>query len=373
VETDTIVIGAGPAGLAVGACLGRVGVPCLILEQSDQVGSSWRHHYDRLHLHTDRANSALPFAPLPRDYPRYPSRLQVIEYLEAYTRQFHLPIRFGQQVVSAHRENARWAVRTQEAEYAAPNLVVAAGYNREPYAPSWPGRDSFPGTILHSAEDRNGEPFKGQNVLVVGFGNSGGEIAIDLCENGAHTCMSVRGPVNVIPRELFGIPILTIGILESWLPLRLVDALNGPILGAVIGDLTRYGLRRLPHGPLAQITGDGHIPLIDIGTIRLIKQGRIAVYPGIERFDGPDVMFTDGRKVSFDAAILATGFRPKVDAFLEDAGAALGEDGMPLSSGREAAISGLYFCGYRISPSGMLREIAREAQRISADIAGKRG
>ena len=209
-------------------------------------------------------------------------------------------------------------------------------------------------------------------MLVVGFGNSGGEIAIDLWEHGAQPSLAVRGPVNVIPRELFGIPILAIGILQRRLPPRLADALNAPILRVAIGDLKRYGLRQLPQGPLSQIQRDARIPLIDVGTLKLIKRGQISVYPGIERFTEDGVLFTDGQQGKFEAVILATGYRPRVNAFLEGASAAYDENGMPLSSGRETPLPGLYFCGYYVSPTGMLREIALEAQRISAAIARTR-
>lgn len=269
----TIVVGAGPAGLAVGACLKRVGIPCVMLEQTAKVGATWHRHYDRLHLHTAKAYSGLPFVPFPKDYPRYPSRLQVIAYLEAYARQFRLEPRFGQQVIAARYANGCWEVETQDTRYQATNLVIATGYNREPYLPNWPGQVSFRGTLLHSSQYRNGEPFRNQKVLVVGFGNSGGEIAIDLWEHGAQASLAVRGPVNVIPRELFGIP------------------------------------------------------------------------------------------------ILATGYRPRVNAFLEGASVAHDENGTPFSSGHETPIPGLYFCGFDVSPTGMLREIAVEARRISAAIA----
>src|SRR5215813_2070281 len=99
-STNAIIIGAGAAGLAVGACLKQAGIPNLILEQSDQVAATWRRHYDRLHLHTDKNNSTLPFAPFPKDYPRYPSRDQVVQYLEAYAQRFDLDIRFKQRVIS---------------------------------------------------------------------------------------------------------------------------------------------------------------------------------------------------------------------------------------------------------------------------------
>ncbi len=142
------------------------------------MGVSWHRHYQRLHLHTDKRHSELPFAPFPKEYPRYPSRMQMISYLEAYARRFHLEPRLGQQVVSARQANGIWEVQTQDTRYQASNLVIATGYNREPWLPTWPGQDSFQGSILHSSQYRNGEPFKGQKVLIVGFGNSGGEIAI---------------------------------------------------------------------------------------------------------------------------------------------------------------------------------------------------
>lgn len=372
VQPHTIIVGAGPAGLAVGACLQQANIPYLILEQADNVGATWRRHYDRLHLHTAKAYSALPFMPFPKEYPRYPSRVQVVSYLEAYARHFQLEPKCGQQVITARYAHGYWEVHTQDAYYQARNLVIAAGYNREPYLPNWPGQTTFRGTIIHSSHYRNGELFTHQQVLVVGFGNSGGEIALDLGEHGAHPSLAVRSPVNVIPRELLGIPILAISRLQRHLPPRWADTLNAPIVRMAIGDLTPYGLRQLPHGPLTQIQRDARIPLIDVGTIKQIKRGQIAVYPGIESFTEDGVIFTDGKQRKFDAVILATGYRPRVNAFLVDATVVYDKDGTPFSSGQEAPIPGLYFCGYSVAPTGMLREIALEAQRISAAIAQKR-
>jgi cation diffusion facilitator CzcD-associated flavoprotein CzcO len=368
VDPAVIIIGAGPAGLAVGACLKGAGISFVILEQGDSVAVAWRRHYDRLHLHTDKRNSELPFAPYPKEYPRYPSKYQLIEYLENYANRFQLDIRYNQKVISARKAGRVWEVQTQTEVFRAQKLVVATGYARQTLIPDWPGRSVYQGEVLHSSEYKNGSRFKDRDVLVVGFGNSGGEIAVDLFEHGARPSLAVRNAVNVIPRELAGVPILSIGIVQNKMPAWLADAVNAPILRAVIGDITKYGLRKLPYGPATQIARDRRIPLIDVGTMNLIKQGNIKVYPGMKAFTENGVQFDDGREAKFDAIVLATGYRPRVNDFLKDVNSAYDEEGTPLSTGRESLVSGLYFCGYYVSPTGMLREIAMEARRISAAI-----
>jgi indole-3-pyruvate monooxygenase len=365
----TIIIGAGAAGLAVSACLKQAGIPNLILEQSDQVGATWRRHYDRLHLHTDKNNSALPYASFPKEYPRYPSRDQVVQYLEEYAKRFDLDIHFNQKAQSARQENDQWIIQTQDTLHMTRNLVIATGYARQPLMPAWPGLDSFPSKVMHSSEYKNGSAFKGQNVLVVGFGNSGGEIAVDLFEQGAKPSLAVRNAVNVIPRELAGIPILSIGILQNKLSMWLADAINAPILRMVVGDITKYGLRKLPYGPATQIRQDKHIPLIDVGTMKLIREGRVKIYPGVVKVSGNRINFEGGQEAEFEALILATGYRPNVSEFLQGAESVFDQDGTPLSTGKESAIQGLYFCGYYVSPTGMLREIAIEARQICSAIA----
>jgi thioredoxin reductase len=371
INSQTIIIGAGPAGLAVAACLRQAEIPFIIIEQADKVGASWHRHYDRLHLHTDKAHSALPYLPFPKHYPRYPSREQVVTYLKTYNRHFKLEPIFGEAVTAAHHINGCWEVQTPKARYCAPHLIIATGHNGEPCLPERPGQTLFRGKIIHSSQYCNGEPFKGQQVLVVGFGNSGGEIAIDLWESGAHPYMAVRNPVNIIPRQLFGIPILALSLLSSKLPPKLADAINAPLLNLVIGDLTQYGLRKPTHGPLTQIKNSGRIPLIDVGTLKLIRQGCINIFPGVERFTEEGIVFTDGQNHKFDAVVLATGYRPGVNSFLQNSSAVLDPKGKPLCSGCETSLPGLYFCGFYISPTGMLREIAIEAKRISADILRK--
>jgi hypothetical protein len=372
---ETVIVGASAAGLATAASLKRIGRPFLLLEKAAQVGAAWRGHYQRLHLHTSKGLSGLPGFPMPRSYPRYPSREQVIAYLEEYARHFDLQPELSVTVRRIVREGSAWRVESSAGTVTAGNVVVATGNARVPHQPSWPGQETFRGRILHSSAYQSGETFSGQRVLVVGFGNSGGEIAIDLHEHGALPDLAVRGAVNVIPRDLFGLPILAVGIAMDVLPPKVADLLSAPLLRLSIGDVRDAGLRKLPYGPFLQINRHGRIPLLDVGTLKLIRQGVLKVRPGLERFTERGVVFEGaggaierlgggGEEATYDAVVLATGYRPAVGEFLE------GVDVSTAVSGREVA-PGLYLCGFYVSPTGMLREIAREAKQIAAAIAQK--
>lgn len=366
--TDTVIIGAGPSGLAVGACLRKAGVPFVILEKGDRPGATWHQHYDRLHLHTNKGLSQLPLHPFPRDYPRYPSRQQMVEHIAAYAERFDLKPRFGQRVTSVRREDGAWTTRTQDTLYRSRHVVVATGLLRVPHVPSWPGQETFEGDLRHTSEYASGAPYGGKDVLVVGFGNSGTEIAIDLWEHGARPSVAVRSPVNVIPRDLLGIPIVAVAALFNWLPAAVVDAFMAPVLRLMYGNLEKLGLRKLPYGALAQLQHHQAFPVLDFGIMKLIKDGHVAVYGGIERFDGNEVVFEDGRRRRFDAVVLATGFRSRVDEFLDADGELLDEDGTPRVSGSETR-PGLYFCGFRVIRGALLHAIAAESRRIARSIA----
>jgi cation diffusion facilitator CzcD-associated flavoprotein CzcO len=365
VDTDAIIVGAGPAGLACAATLSRAGLKTTILEKADTVGAVWRRHYDRLHLHTDRGHSALPGLAMPRSYPRYPSRAQVISYLESYAAHFNLQPSFGHAVRSVRRDGTSWRVDTDTEHYTAPLVVIATGWADFPHAPHWPGQDRYRGEVIHSSGYRNAAPYAGKRVLVVGFGNSGGEIALDLAGAKIEVTMAVRGPVRIVPRDLLGLPILSWAILQNWLPPRVADFLNAPLLRLAVGSTRHLGLQMERKGPLQMIAEDGRIPLLDIGTLARIRDGSIKVRGGIKRFTDDGVTLADGGTEPFDAVILATGFRPDLRPLLPETSGVFDAHGLPLTTGRATTEPGLFFCGHIVVPTGQLREIGIEAKRIS--------
>jgi putative flavoprotein involved in K+ transport len=204
---EAVVIGAGPAGLAAAAMLGKKGVETVVLDRAPQVGASWRGHYDRLHLHTIRWLSNLPGMPISRTEGPWVSREGVVRYLESYARDFDLHIRAGVDARSIKRAGDEWSVDTSGGAIRARWVVVATGFNSRPHLPDWNGQDSFQGELVHSSEYRNPQPYREKSVLVVGTGNSGAEICVDLVEGGAAAVsLSVRTPPNILRRDVAGFP-----------------------------------------------------------------------------------------------------------------------------------------------------------------------
>ncbi len=362
---DAIIVGAGPAGLACAVTMRAAGLGVTVLEKADSVGAVWRRHYDRLHLHTDRNRSGLPGMAMPKAYPTYPSRAQMVEYLESYAARFDIRPVFGTTVSRIRRDGSHWCADANGSPLTAPVVVVATGIADAPYRPSWPGLELYRGAVVHSSEYRNPAPYQGKRVLVVGFGNSGGEIALDLANAGIDAALAVRSTVQILPRELLGFPILAWAILYRRLPARLVDFINAPILRLAIGRIEDLGLRRAAKGPRQMVEEDGRVPLIDIGTLDKIRDGAIKVRGGIDRLTSDGVIFSDGSSEKFDAIILATGFRPDLRQLMPDVEGVFDRHGMPLVTGKATAAPGLYFCGQITSPTGQLREIGIEAQGIA--------
>src|SRR3979490_2662546 len=197
-------------------------------------------------------------------------------------------------------------------------MVIATVLAHAPYRPWGPGSEIYRGPVVHSSEYRNPTSYAGKRVLVVGFGNSGGEIALDLAIAGVDVALAVRGPVQIRPRDLLGFPILAWAILYRRLPARLVDAINAPILRLAVGRIEKLGLRRAAKGPRQMVEEDGRVPLIDIGTLDKIRDGSIRIYGGIDHLTRDSVVFADAATQKFDAIVLATGFRPDLRRLMPD-------------------------------------------------------
>jgi len=362
-ELQVIVAGAGPAGLAAAAEARRKGLTVEILEATQAVGASWRHHYDRLHLHTTRGLSGLPGEPIPKRMGRWIARDDFVAYLEEYAGEIEVPIRFGVRAERLDRGAHGWSLTTSQGTLEAEQVVVATGYNHTPRIPDWPGRDGFTGELVHSSAYRNPAPYRDRAVLVVGAGNSGAEIAADLVEGGARKVwISIHTPPNIVRRDTpGGIAPQHLGIVMRPLPRGVVDGLSKAVQRVMIGDLSRYGIPP-PSKGVATRASEGQIPLIDVGFLAQLKAGKIEVVPAVSGFDGSDVVCGDTR-LEAHAVIAATGYSQGLDGLVGHLGV-LDARGRPARHAPLAALPGLYFIGYSNPISGNLREIALDAQRL---------
>jgi indole-3-pyruvate monooxygenase len=375
IVNDILIIGAGPAGLAVAGSLAARGLQATVVEREGDVGASWRGHYDRLRLHTVKQESALPGMPFPKAYPRYVTRAQMVDYLSAYAARFGIDPRFGCEVTSISPAGGAWRteIRTGES-IVSRSVVLATGANAHPLLPELAGRDRFAGTITHSRDYRNASAWQGKRVLVVGMGNTGAEIALDLVEHGIAVTLSVRSPVNIVRRDVLGRPTQLTSILISRLPEAWGDAIARVFRDLTIGDLGRWGLRTSPVSPLRDLRRFGRTPVIDVGTVARIKAGDIRVRPDVETLTPTGARFVDGSEQPFDAIILATGYRSGLQQLFPQTELPLDERGLPTTPIATGALAGLYFVGFDIrQPGGLLRAIGTQAQGVADAIAGKVG
>ncbi|MET9320241.1 NAD(P)/FAD-dependent oxidoreductase [Streptomyces sp. NPDC003038] len=396
------VIGAGPGGLAVAAALRARGVRAVVIEKSESVGASWRRHYDRLHLHTTRRLSALPGLAMPRRFGRWVSRDNVVRYLEKYAEFHELELITGVEVTriepaaegacqgdgqgqadaAGHGGEGKggagdghpggWTLHASGGRVlAAGAVVVATGFNHTPALPDWPGRDTFGGRLLHAADYRNPQPYAGQDVLVVGVGNTGAEIAVDLIEGGASRVrLAVRTAPHLVRRSTAGWPAQRTGILVRRLPVGLVDRLGALVARVSVPDLSAYGLPRPATGLYSRVR-EGAIPVQDVGLIDAVRSGRVEPVAAVESFDGAEVVLADGSRITPDTVIAATGYRRALEGLVGHLGV-LDERGRPRTAGGRvpgARTPGLYFTGFSNPISGMLRELALDAEKIAKAVA----
>ncbi|MFH8221550.1 flavin-containing monooxygenase [Streptomyces sp. NPDC018057] len=370
-QTDrpVYVIGGGPGGLAAAYALRARGVRAVVLERSDRVGASWRGHYDRLRLHTTRRLSALPGLPIPRRFGRWVARDDVVRYLEKYAEHHELEIVTGVEVSRVERtaDGTGWLLRaTGGRELTGTAVVVATGCNHTPRLPDWPGRAAYTGELLHASAYRSPGPYAGRDVLVVGIGNTGAEIAVDLVEGGAaRVRLAVRTAPHLLRRSTAGWPAQYTGVLCRRLPVALVDRLAGPLGRLSVPDLSAHGLPRPDTGLYTRVR-QGAIPVQDVGLIEAVRTGRVEITAAVDGFEDGEVVLADGERIRPDAVIAATGYARGLEPLVGHLGV-LDERGRPVVTGARtpAGAPGLYFTGYTNPISGMLRELALDARKIA--------
>ncbi|VVB14056.1 unnamed protein product [Arabis nemorensis] len=365
-----IVVGAGPSGLSVAACLSNRGVPSVILERTDCLASLWQKRtYDRLKLHLPKHFCELPLMKFPKNFPKYPSKQQFISYVESYAARFNIKPVFNQTVEKAEFDvlSGQWKVKTQDGVYTSTWLVVATGENAEPVLPDISGLKKFIGPVVHTSAYKSGSEFANRKVLVVGCGNSGVEVCLDLCRNNALPHMVVRNSVHVLPRDFFGLSTFGIAMtLLKWFPLKLVDKFLVLLANYSLGNTDRLGLRRPKTGPIELKNVTGKTPVLDVGAISLIQSGQIKVTQAVKEITRNGAKFVDGKEMEFDSIILATGYKSNVPGWLKDS-SFFTKDGMPKTpfpNGWKGK-NGLYTVGF--TRRGLLGT-AFDAVKIAEDI-----
>ncbi|XP_042420791.1 indole-3-pyruvate monooxygenase YUCCA1-like isoform X2 [Zingiber officinale] len=371
-----LIVGAGPAGLATAACLKARGVPALVLERERCAASSWKlRTYERLRLHLPKKYCALPLMPFPKELPEYPTRQQFVDYLDCYVDRFALAPLYGVEVAQAEYDPSLgfWRVRAAAAGFAGGSgggvefvsrwLVVATGENAEAVWPETIGVAAFHGKVLHTSCYDKGDEHRGERVLVVGCGNSGMEVALDLCDNDAK--------LHILPRDIFGISTFGLSMfLLKWLPVKAADALLLSIARLVLGDTGKYGIARPSRGPLELKTATGKTPVLDVGTFAKIKSGQIKVVPDVNQYTSRGAEFVDGTHREFDSIILATGYKSNVTSWLKEEDFFSKKDGFPKTAFPHnwKGKNGLYATGF--TRRGLLGA-SMDAHKIAEDIASQ--
>ncbi len=368
---ETVVIGAGAAGLAVAAELSRREVPYAVLERAETIGAAWSGRYDSLRLHTARALSGLPGAPIPRRYGQWVARDDLVAYLEAYAQRFGIRPEFGVEVTRIDRAPVGWRLATSSGERTARAVVVATGLSRTPHLPDWPGRETFTGTLVHSKDYREPSAYRDRRVLVVGAGNSAAEIAVEVAEVAAEVQIAVRTPPNIVRRDTLGVPTQFVGVALSRLPEPVLDPVLGVMRRATVPDLSAYGLSAPRGGMYRQFLRSHTVPILDHGFVDAIRGRRIEVVPAVVGFDGPDVLLAENRRVPVDDVIAATGFGTGLEPIVGHLGV-LDAAARPTAHG-ERTVSGcpdLYFIGITEHLAGLLRLVGKQAAAVARRIAG---
>lgn len=365
---EVVVCGAGAAGLSAAATLRRAGLDAVVLERSDRVGASWRSRYPALRLNTPGWMSTMPgYRASVRRYGEFPSRDEWIRYLEDYATHHDLEVRFGTEVRRVDRPDGAWRVETSDGAVEADAVVIAIGFDHDPHMPAWPGLEGFGGELIHASAYRDPRPYRDKDVLVVGPGVTGSEVAHLLATGGAaRVRVACRTPPHIVRRKWLGVPIQVPGTALHHMPLRLADRFSALVERMIAGDLSRYGLPRPAVGTATALAERHQSPLFDDGFVDSVKTGRIEIIAAVDSFDGDDVLLADGSRIQPDAVIAATGYRRGLEPLVGHLGV-LDDRGTPLVTGgrQHHSAPGLFFTGYRTELSGQMRLMRFDARSIA--------
>jgi putative flavoprotein involved in K+ transport len=337
-----------------------------VLERGESIAHTWTRLYDGLVLHTGKHLSALPGLRFPASTPLFPTRMDFLEYLDRYSSTFQLPVTCGADVISVRRDDDRWSVALGDGRSLTTGaVVIATGIVSTPHVPEFPHRARFTGRVIHSVEYRRPQPFAGERVLVVGAGNSSGEISAELADAGAHVTVSIRSGARVVPRQIFGIPIQYVGAALRHVPQRWLARVM-----SVTGGLAKW-IRGAPALPPAVDSPCSTVPLIGFHLVDGVKSGRIQLATAVSEFTPDGMRFLDGSEQRFDSVILATGYRATLDML----GPEIARDRCGFANRRDRVVSadapGLYFVGHNFDVAGALRNIAQDAQIAARFIAAQ--
>jgi putative flavoprotein involved in K+ transport len=252
--------------------------------------------------------------------------------------------------------------------------VIATGWDAVPVLPDWPGRESFVPELIHSADYHSAGRYRDRDVLVVGAGNSGIDIAGHLVAAGARVKVSMRTPPNLARRELLGLPGQPTALVADHLPARLADFNFSLVQRMLFGDLTRFGIPRARDGAYTNFYRRLRNPAIDDGFIAALKQGRTQVVAQVQRLDGPEVVLADGSRLRPDTVICATGYQRGLEALVGHLGV-LRPNGVPFAyrgAPEHPAAPRLYFAGMWGQFSGEIRLGPIHARRITRAAARHR-